>query len=116
MPTSSRVQLVVDDFGGDAPALSALLGLEPTAVGVAEGSAAGKSNQGTSWIFDISMPETESIEGQALALLRFLDAHAEEIRRATARYSASIAIAVEDSGDPDPSEMSLVPLVAADIS
>src|SRR2546425_872841 len=67
MPTS-KVQLVVDNFGDDASAVSQLIGLEPTAVGVVAASAPWEFQPGTSWIFEIAMPETESLEGQALAL------------------------------------------------
>src|SRR5206468_3674066 len=38
MSTSAKVQLVVDDFGGDASAVTRLIGLEPTAVGMADGT------------------------------------------------------------------------------
>src|SRR5437870_4629253 len=76
MPTS-KVQLVIDDFGNDASAVTRLIGLEPSAVGVAEATPPGSLNPGASWIFDIAMPQTESLEGQALALLRFLEAHAD---------------------------------------
>ena len=116
MLTSPKVQLVVEDFGGDASDVSRLIGLEPTAVGVAGPALAETADERASWIFEIAMPQTESVEGQALALLRFLETHAEQIRLATARYPASIAIAVNGPGEPAPDEISLLPLVAADIS
>src|ERR1051326_2623924 len=97
MVSSSQIQFVVEEFGGDASALTRLVGLEPSAIGVphvTEGTEHSKA--GTSWIFDVTMPQTESIEGQALALLRFLESHAEAIRQAAIRYPASIAIAIYD--------------------
>ena|SRR5437773_12344366 len=114
MPTS-KVQLVIDDFGNDASAVTRLIGLEPSAVGVAETTPAAL-NPGASWIFDIAMPQTESLEGQALALLRFLEAHAEAIRQAAARYPASIAIGIQDGGQVEQAEIDLVPLIIADVS
>jgi hypothetical protein len=62
------------------------------------------------------MPETESVEGQALALLRFLESHAEAIRQAAARYPASLAIGITGDGQASSEEISLVPLIASDIS
>jgi len=115
MPTS-KVQLVIDDFGNDASAVTRLIGLEPSAVGVAEATPPGSLNPGASWIFDIAMPQTESLEGQALALLRFLEAHAEAIRQAAARYPASIAIGIQDGGQVEQAEIDLVPLIIADVS
>ena len=114
--TSSKVQLVVDDFGSDAAEVTRLLGLEPTAVGTGDTSALGNAGQGTSWIFEIAMPETESVEGQALALLRFLESHAEAIRQAAARYPASIAIGINGEASASSEEISLVPMIVADIS
>jgi len=116
MSTSAKVQLVVDNFGGDASAVTRLIGLEPTAVGVSEGSAPNRSGQGASWIFEISMPETESVEGQALALLRFLETHAEQIRQAAAHYPASIAIGIHRRDPADSDDLSLVPLIVGDVS
>jgi hypothetical protein len=116
MSTTAKVQLVVDNFGGDASAITQLIGLEPTAIGVPEGGALNRSGQGASWIFEISMPETESVEGQALALLRFLESHAEQIRQAATRYPASIAIGIHRRDPADADELSLVPLIVADIS
>ena len=115
MPTS-KVQLVIDDFGNDASAVTRLIGLEPSAVGVAEATPPGSLNPGASWIFDIAMPQTESLEGQALALLRFLEAHAEAIRQAAACYPASIAIGIQDGGQVEQAEIDLVPLIIADVS
>ncbi len=62
------------------------------------------------------MPQTESIEGQALALLRFLESHAEAIRQAAIRYPASIAIAIQDGDGVESGGLNLVPLVATEIS
>src|SRR5262249_998081 len=115
MLASPKVQLVVEDFGGDAADVSRLIGLDPTAVGVAGAALLETAGEGASWIFEIALPQTEAVEGQALALLRFLEAHAAQIRLATARYPASIAIAVGDS-EPAPDELSLLPLVVADIA
>jgi hypothetical protein len=116
MSTSAKVQLVVDNFGGDASAVTRLIGLEPTAVGVADRTVPNQSPEGASWIFEIVMPETESVEGQALALLRFLETHAEQIRQAAARYPASIAIGIHRRDQAGNDDIGLVPLVAADIS
>jgi len=106
----------VDDFGSDASAVTRLIGLEPTAVGTGEGGVLGNTGQNTSWIFEITMPETESVEGQALALLRFLESHAEAIRQAAARYPASIAIGINGEASAGSEEISLVPLIVAEIS
>ncbi len=114
--TSSKVQLVVDDFGSDASSVTRLIGLEPTAVGTSDGGAFGKAGQSTSWIFEIAMPETESVEGQALALLRFLESHAEAIRQAAERYPASIAIGINGEASAGSEEISLVPMIVAEIS
>jgi len=114
--TSSKVQLVVDDFGSDASDVTRLIGLEPSAVGTGDGSALGTAGQTTSWIFEIAMPETESLEGQALALLRFLESHAEAIRQAAARYPASIAIGINGEPSEGSEEMSLVPMIVAETS
>ena len=116
MPTSSTVQLVVEGFNGDASAVTRLIGLEPTAVGITDGKSPSSPLPGRSWIFEIAMPQTESVEGQALALLRFLGAHAEEIRHAASHYPASIAIAINGPGEPGSDEIGLVPLVAEEVS
>ena len=107
---------MVDDFGTDASDVTRLIGLEPTAVGTGEGGVLGNTGQNTSWIFEITMPETESVEGQALALLRFLESHAEAIRQAAARYPASIAIGINGEASTGSEEISLVPLIVAEIS
>src|SRR5438477_6752610 len=116
MPTSTQVQLVVEDFGGDPAAITRLLGLEPTALASPETLGAANSSQDTSWIFAVSMPETESVEGQALALLRFLEVHAEAIRKTIASYRGSIAIDLSGPGPASADALNLVPLVAAEIS
>jgi len=116
MPTSSKIQLVVDDFGGDASAVTKLIGLEPTALGLPDGSIVDNSTSAASWMFDISMPETESVEGQALALLRFLESHAGQIQQASARYPASVAIAITRPAQRELEELSLVPLIVSEIS
>ena len=116
MSTSSNIQLVIEDFGNDASAVTRMVGLEPTGVGMAETAMDFGPLQKASWFFEISMPETESIEGQALALLRFLESHAEALRQAATRYPASIAIAFTAPGHSPSNDLSLVPLVAADIS
>ena len=106
----------MDDFGSDASDVTRLIGLEPTAIATGEGSALGNAGQSTSWIFEIAMPETESVEGQALALLRFLESHAEAIRQAAARYPSSIAIGINGAASDGSEEISLVPMIVAEIS
>jgi uncharacterized protein DUF4279 len=115
MPTSSTIQLVVEDFGGDASAVTTLMGLEPSAVALPDAAAGGAAGK-ASWIFEIAMPETESVEGQALALLRFLESHHDPIQQAVARYPASIAIAVGERGPKASAQMSLIPMIAAEVS
>ena len=112
MRSSSRIELVIEDFGSDPAAVTRLIGLEPAALGGTNG----RAEEAPSWIFEISMPETESVEGQALALLRFLEAHAEKIRQAASQYTASIAIGISEHTEASPDEVALVPLIAAEIS
>jgi hypothetical protein len=116
MPTSSTIQLVVEDFGGDASAVTRMMGLEPSAVALPDAAAGAGAGGKASWIFEIAMPETESVEGQALALLRFLESHHEPIQQAVALYPASIAIAVGERGPKASAQMSLIPLIAAEVS
>lgn len=116
MPTSSTIQLVMEQLGEDVSAVTRLLGLEPIAVGRSEKNTPPNSPTSASWIFEIAMPETESVEGQALALLRFLDSHAEAIRQAAACYPASIAIGIADHGTANSGDLTLVPLIAAQVA
>ncbi len=106
----------MESFGEDPSAVTRLMGLEPTAVGLSDQTAPDHFGASTSWVFDIAMPETESIEGQALALLRFLESHAEAIRQTAARFPASIAIGIDDQEPANSGDLILVPLIVGDVS
>src|SRR5436853_4976478 len=95
MPNSTRVQLVVDALAREPQEVTRLIGLEPAAMAEPEQIQPGESERKRSWIFPITMPRTESIEGQALALLRFLETHADKIQQTIARHAGSIAIEIQ---------------------
>jgi hypothetical protein len=116
MPAPSKVQLVISGFGDDASMVSRLLGFEPTTVGVPGWNSREPSTHRASWIYEISMTGTESVEGQALALLRFLECHAEKIRKTATLFPARVLIGVDDQNSPGTGQLALVPLVVAEIS